>query len=57
MIRAPSYNPGKDGNVFRWVLRATETYRELRKVESNATKEASAKLKKLDRTEMAYQKW
>jgi len=57
VIRKPTYDPFKDGNVFRWVLGAAQTYRELKRVENNATKEASTELKRLDRSEMAYKKW
>jgi hypothetical protein len=48
VIRAPVYDPKKDGNVFSWVLRAAQMVRELRRIEVNATKEASAELKRLD---------
>ena len=57
MIRAPSYNPHKDGNVFRWVLQAAESYREMRKVENSAAKEASAVLKRLDHSKVENKKW
>ena len=52
MIRAPVYDPKKDGNVFSWVLRAAEIYRERRRIEVNATKEASAELKRLDQSKV-----
>lgn len=57
MIPKPVYNPSIDGNVFKWLLVAAETHRELKRVENHATKEAATELKKLDRSEMAYQKW
>jgi hypothetical protein len=57
VIPKPTYNPFMDGNVFKWVLSATQAYRELKRVENNATKEASTELKRLDRSEMANQKW
>jgi hypothetical protein len=57
VIPKPTYNPFMDGNVFKWVLNAAQTYRELKRVENNATKEASTELKRLDRSEMANQKW
>ncbi len=57
MIQKPVYDSFKDGNVFKWVLVATQTYRELKRVENHATKEASTELKRLDRSEMAYKKW
>jgi hypothetical protein len=57
VIRKPSYDPFTDGNVFKWVLSAAETYRELKRVENDAVKKASTEFKRLDRSEMAYQKW
>jgi hypothetical protein len=57
VIRKPTYNPFEDGNIFKWVLTASQAYRELKRVENNATKEASTELKRLDRSEMAYKKW
>ena len=52
MIRKPVYNPKEDGNVFEWILGAAETYREMRRIETNATKEAAAVLERLDRPEV-----
>ena len=52
MIRKPVYDPKQDGNVFEWVLTASETYREMRRIETNAVKEATAVLKRLDETEV-----
>ena len=49
MIRKPVYNPQKDGNVFDWLLKASETYREWRRTETNAAKEAAAELERMDR--------
>jgi len=46
------YDPKKDGNVFSWVLRAAEIYRERRRIEVNATKEATAELKRLGSPEL-----
>ena len=57
MIPKPVYDPFKDGNVFYWVLSAAESYRELKRAENRAVKEAATKSKRLDRSEMAYQKW
>ena len=57
MISKPVYDPFKDGNVFVWLLNASQAHRELRRIEDDAIKEAAAKLKRLDRSEMAYQKW
>jgi hypothetical protein len=57
VIRKPTYDPFKDGNVFYWILSAAESFRELRRAENHAIKEAAAKSKRLDRAEMAYQKW
>ena len=52
MIRKPVYDPGKHGNVFDWILVATEAYRDMRKVETNAAKEAAAELERMDRSEV-----
>ena len=57
MIKKPVYNPSMDGNIFVWLLKASQAYRELRKIEDHAAKEAATVLKRLDRSEMAYQKW
>jgi hypothetical protein len=57
VIPKPTYNPFTDGNVFKWVLGAAQAYRELKRVENHATKEAATELKRLDRSEMAYKKW
>jgi hypothetical protein len=57
VIQKPVYDSFKDGNVFKWVLVATQTYRELKRVDDDAVKEATAKPKRLDRSEMAYKKW
>ena len=54
MIKKPVYDPFKDGNVFLWLLKASESYRIKRKEEDRALKEASTEPKKLDRSEMAY---
>jgi hypothetical protein len=52
-----SYNPRVDGNVFKWILDAAQFVREAKQEEINAIKEAAAKPKRLDRSEMAYKKW
>ena len=52
MIRTPVYDPKTDGNVFSWVLRAAQMFRELRRIEANAAKEATAELKRLGNPEM-----
>jgi hypothetical protein len=52
VIRKPVYDPKKHGNVFDWILVATDTYREMRKVETNAAKEVAAELER-----MTGQKW
>ena len=57
MIRKPVYDPKQDGNVFRWILGASETYREMRRVETDAAKEAATVLERLDKPEMENQKW
>ena len=57
MIRRPTYNPFMDGNVFKWILRASQTYREMRRVEDNAAKEATAIIKRLDEPKVENKKW
>ena len=52
MIRKPVYDPKQDGNVFEWVLTASETYREMRRIETNAIKEAATVLERLDKAEV-----
>jgi hypothetical protein len=52
VIRAPVYDPKRDGNVFSWVLRAAEVYRERKRTERNAAKEAAAELERLDSTKV-----
>lgn len=52
MIRKPVYDPGKHGNVFDWILVATEAYRDMRRIETNAAKEATAELERLGKPEM-----
>lgn len=52
MIRAPVYDPRRDGNVFSWVLKAAEVYRERKRTERNAAKEAAAELERLDSTKV-----
>ena len=53
MISPPVYDRAKDGNVFEWLITAAQIYRERRQVESNAAKEASAELKRMDATKVA----
>ena len=48
MISPPVYDRAKDGTVFEWLLVASQVYRERKQVESNAAKEASAELKRMD---------
>ena len=57
MIRKPVYDPKKDGNVFDWVLVASEAYRQMRRIEEDATKEAAAELERLGSSEVDHQKW
>ena len=57
MIKKPVYDSFRDGNVFVWLLKASEMYRTKRREEDRAIKEASTKPKRLDLSEMAYQKW
>jgi hypothetical protein len=48
VIRAPVYDPKKDGNVFSWVLKAAEVYRMRKRTERDAAKEATAELERMD---------
>jgi len=57
VIRKPVYDPKQDGNVFKWILGASETYREMRRIETNAAKEAAAVLERLDQAEMENKEW
>ena len=57
MIKKPVYDPFRDGNVFVWLLKASEVHRTERRKEDRVIKEAATKPKRLDRSEMAYQKW
>jgi len=57
VIRKPVYDPKEDGNVFEWILGASETYREMRRIETNAAKEAAAVLERLDQAEMENKEW
>ena len=52
MIRKPVYDPKKDGNVFDWILVASEAHRERRRVETNVAKEAAKELERMDRPEV-----
>ena len=49
MIKKPVYDPLKDGNVFDWILVASESHRERRRIETNVAKEASKELERMDR--------
>ena len=57
MISRPRYDPHKDGNVFKWILQASESYREMRKIENSAAKEATAVIRRLDKAKVEDQKW
>lgn len=57
MIRAPVYDPKKDGNVFSWVLRAAQVYRERKRTERDAAKEAAAELERLGAPILEDKKW
>jgi hypothetical protein len=48
VIPFPVYDRSRDGNVFEWILIAADAHRELRRIETNAAKEASAELKRMD---------
>ena len=54
MIKKPVYDPFRDGNVFVWLLKASEAHRTERREEDRVIKEAATKPKRLDRSEMAY---
>lgn len=51
------YNPKVDGNVFKWILDASQFVREIRREEIDAYKEATAVIKRLDYAKMENQKW
>lgn len=57
MIKKPVYDPFKDGNVFLWLLKASDSYHTKRKEEDRALKEASAEPKRLDSAKVENQKW
>jgi hypothetical protein len=57
VIRKPVYDPKQDGNVFEWILGASNTYREMRRIETNAAKEAAAVLERLDQPEVENKEW
>jgi hypothetical protein len=46
-----------NGNVFKWILEASQIYRDLKRTENNAAKEATAILKRLDGSKVEDQKW
>jgi len=52
VIRKPVYDPITHGNVFDWILVAAETYREMRRIETNAAKEVTAELERLGKPEV-----
>ena len=54
MIRKPVYDPHKDGNVFEWLLTASQWYREHRRIETNAAKEAAEELERMDRPKVDH---
>jgi len=41
------YDAETDGNVFDWLLTASQWYREHRRIETDAAKEAAAELERL----------
>jgi hypothetical protein len=47
-----TYKPQQDGNVFDWILFNAETLRQLRRMETNALKEAAAELERLDQAKV-----
>jgi len=53
-IRFPVYDASKDGNVFVWILEASEDYRNIRQRERYVELEkATAKSESVDRPKMA----
>jgi hypothetical protein len=53
-IRFPVHNPEVDGNVFRWILEASEDYRRIRQRERYVQLEkATAKSESVDRPKVA----
>jgi hypothetical protein len=53
-IRFPTYDAKTDGNVFRWILVASDDYRQIRQRERYVELEkAAAKSESVDRPEMA----
>lgn len=58
MIEWAVYRRGIDGNVFDWILQASEVRRKLKIAErKRATEEAPAKSEVLDRPKVENQKW
>jgi len=57
VIRAPVYDPKRDGNVFSWVLKAAEVYRMRKRTERDAAKEATTELKRMGPAEVEDKKW
>ncbi len=53
-IRFPTYDAKTDGNVFRWILEASEDFRKIRQRERYVELEkAAAKSEGVDRSKMA----
>ena len=53
-IRFPVYNPQVDGNVFEWILVASQDFREIRQRQRYVELEkAAAKSESVDRAKMA----
>ena len=53
-IRFPAHNPEVDGNVFWWILEASEDYRRIRQRERYVQLEkATAKSESVDRPKVA----
>lgn len=58
-MRKPVYNREQDGpDVFRWILEASQVYRELKQQErKNAIEKAAAEFKGMDLPKMENKKW
>lgn len=52
VIKMPTYDPKKDGNVFEWVLYSAQMVRELRRIERDVIKKTAEEPQKLDQTKV-----
>ena len=57
-IKFPVYDHQRDGDVFRWILEASEDLRKIRQRERYVELEkAAAKSESVDKSKVANQKW